>query len=387
MRPVVIPASHAVRTYREQEQLAARIYAGLDIATQARWTTRTKDYLIVGLTLLIDNWIANGALLRSGAPDFSYHATSQDDYDEHIKRLTGGGHSWGEARRDLIFYIGQYCCYCDSPIFSHLHIEHILPKSTFPDDIFAWSNFLLACASCNSAKLNKPNQATIPGHPQSTNDAVDYITNKDEINYYWPSFDWTSLGTAPIFPFRYVLSWIVRDGNQLVFDRPIDEASKRKELTARFEQGTLLHDRGLYYDQAPGSRAKKFFGVAVQTSGWFNQTAAEAVIDATALNRIQKSAKISESIDRRIMNRTMAWFRARILRQRLSLALQQNDGYLRDAAIAITRVAILNTGFWPIWVQVLGNTPIGGSLGKQTAQAYLQDIFRGTSAIVWRLPL
>lgn len=54
--------------------------------------------------------------------------------------------------------IGRYCSYCERFIAASLAVEHKLPKDEgqWPELRLAWSNFLLACANCNSTKLNKP---------------------------------------------------------------------------------------------------------------------------------------------------------------------------------------------------------------------------------------
>jgi len=44
----------------------------------------------------------------------------------------------------------ERCCYCED---SHGHtIEHIFPKSLFPEKTFVWTNYLYVCSECNSAK-------------------------------------------------------------------------------------------------------------------------------------------------------------------------------------------------------------------------------------------
>ena len=50
------------------------------------------------------------------------------------------------------------CCYCEMCIAesrSGRHVEHYRPKSLFPALTYQWNNLLLACADCNSAKLDK----------------------------------------------------------------------------------------------------------------------------------------------------------------------------------------------------------------------------------------
>ena len=82
---------------------------------------------------------------------------------------------YGEAKRDLIDRIGKYCSYCERRINSHLAIEHVRPKKKVPKLKLKWTNFLLACSNCNSAK------------------------GEDDLNladYFWPDTD---------NPFAYLL--------------------------------------------------------------------------------------------------------------------------------------------------------------------------------------
>lgn len=45
------------------------------------------------------------------------------------------------------------CCYCE---FSEAdEIEHIFPKTLYPEKTFAWENYLLSCGICNLKKSNK----------------------------------------------------------------------------------------------------------------------------------------------------------------------------------------------------------------------------------------
>lgn len=60
--------------------------------------------------------------------------------------------TYGNARRDLIDRMGQYCAYCNQKLPSSLAVEHVKPKSLEPDLELEWDNFLLACTNCNSIK-------------------------------------------------------------------------------------------------------------------------------------------------------------------------------------------------------------------------------------------
>lgn len=66
--------------------------------------------------------------------------------------------NYKDADQDLKNRLGSYCSYCERRIATNLAVEHILPKDPnlgFADLRNTWSNFLLACVNCNSAKLTK----------------------------------------------------------------------------------------------------------------------------------------------------------------------------------------------------------------------------------------
>ena len=64
--------------------------------------------------------------------------------------------SYGNARRDLIERMGQYCSYCETRLNTSLAVEHVQPKSLVPGLELSWDNFLLACTNCNSTKGDTP---------------------------------------------------------------------------------------------------------------------------------------------------------------------------------------------------------------------------------------
>ncbi|NOQ36529.1 MAG: HNH endonuclease [Methylococcaceae bacterium] len=64
---------------------------------------------------------------------------------------------YGDARNYLIGRLGDYCSYCEAPLFTPA-IEHVQPKKEglSPELEKDWCNFLLACTYCNSNKGDKP---------------------------------------------------------------------------------------------------------------------------------------------------------------------------------------------------------------------------------------
>lgn len=70
------------------------------------------------------------------------------------------GKAYPKARGDLVAGLGQYCSYCELPMSANLAVEHMVPKSTFPQFAARWDNFLLCCSACNSRKLDQPDYRT-----------------------------------------------------------------------------------------------------------------------------------------------------------------------------------------------------------------------------------
>ena len=62
------------------------------------------------------------------------------------------------------------CCYCEDSCADE--VEHIRPKSLYPELVFVWENYLYSCGSCNSKKSN--NYAVIVGN------TIHFITSKKD---------------------------------------------------------------------------------------------------------------------------------------------------------------------------------------------------------------
>lgn len=58
-----------------------------------------------------------------------------------------------KAKPNLIAAMGEFCAYCERPIEAmSLDVEHIKPQKAHGKLALTWSNFLLACTSCNTYK-------------------------------------------------------------------------------------------------------------------------------------------------------------------------------------------------------------------------------------------
>src|SRR6266481_1654208 len=63
-----------------------------------------------------------------------------------------------DAKQDLVNRLGSYCSYCERRIPTLLAVEHIQPKALPQYEHLEneWTNFLLGCVNCNSAKARTP---------------------------------------------------------------------------------------------------------------------------------------------------------------------------------------------------------------------------------------
>jgi uncharacterized protein (TIGR02646 family) len=71
----------------------------------------------------------------------------------------------------------QKCMYCESKIghTDYAHVEHIKPKTKYPDLEFAWDNLGYSCAICNVNKGEKYDE-TLPFINPYTEDPEKHIT-------------------------------------------------------------------------------------------------------------------------------------------------------------------------------------------------------------------
>jgi uncharacterized protein (TIGR02646 family) len=63
------------------------------------------------------------------------------------------------------------CCYCEDSMA--IEVEHIWPKTLYPDKTFLWENLLYACSRCNRPKSNK-----FAIFPQTQPPSTNYIEYK-----------------------------------------------------------------------------------------------------------------------------------------------------------------------------------------------------------------
>ncbi|MDT3498329.1 HNH endonuclease, partial [Bacillus toyonensis] len=77
---------------------------------------------------------------------------SGEKVPNHIK----GRYRHEEIKEALLKETYAKCAYCESKILhiDYGDIEHIIPKSIFPQKTFLWDNLTIGCAKCNQSKSN-----------------------------------------------------------------------------------------------------------------------------------------------------------------------------------------------------------------------------------------
>lgn len=81
------------------------------------------------------------------------------------------------AKQDLVNRLGSYCSYCERRIPTLLAVEHIQPKGLpqFAHLECEWTNFLLGCVNCNSAKSGEEVECDAFLLPDRDNTFVAYV--------------------------------------------------------------------------------------------------------------------------------------------------------------------------------------------------------------------
>jgi len=94
--------------------------------------------------------LANKQLDIDGKSTFPDKAARAGTLWDQKSRSQEGKQAFDEVKSSLLsMCVGvEICNYCEQSEASD--IEHILPKSLFPSEAFAWTNYLLACKKCNT---------------------------------------------------------------------------------------------------------------------------------------------------------------------------------------------------------------------------------------------
>lgn len=251
----------------------------------------------------------------------------------------------------LLATLGEYCSYCESWLSTQVAVEHVAPKSQFPMYSCSWDNFLIACTACNSNKNARPSRAQAYAWAQTpllpSPGEVDCYSALRYNHYVWPDVQADSYQVlvpelfwrSPAGQFELLIGGMgTNPQSRLSPRRPPDPAT-----------GTV------WADLSDGATVYPDIQVEVHMVP-ANARAIEAVA-LTDLNDRQRGIS-----DRRVYNRTLAWFSVLKFVQMLRSGVQFEVVW--PLLVDNSRTA----GFFSVYVRILsGYVQWGINLGKYFA--------------------
>jgi len=244
------------------------------------------------------------------------------------------------AAGPLATAVGTFCSYCETAIPGLLEVEHVAPKASYPTLMTTWANFLLACGPCNNVKGENPGRATAAVNPpppalNATTGTDTAFYDKIRNLYAWP--DWWD-GTFQFFPIDFQMSpdngttWVsmsYADASDLE-----DNYLVSQDLNTRAIRADLRHDGQLYYNVL----------VAAVVQPW-----GQNLVQLCGLNNPGNTG-VNKTYDRRLYNRTLAWFQILdLLRPLMNIDDEQTFLQLWP----FIQYSSASTGFWSVWVTLL----------------------------------
>ncbi|MCK1452966.1 hypothetical protein IVB36_19195 [Bradyrhizobium sp. 35] len=148
------------------------------------------------------------------------------------------------------------CCYCEDSAADE--VEHIAPKTLFPERVFDWTNYIYACGPCNGPKNNRYSYITPLGEtkefvrtrggrlvaPPGGCDALIDPRREDPLNFMQldlsGTFCFVPIGTDPILVRRAVWTIEVLDLNKPTLTRARSCACFNYMNALRFYAGQKL---------------------------------------------------------------------------------------------------------------------------------------------------
>ena len=266
-------------------------------------------------------------------------------------------------RTYLFKQIGSYCSYCEVPISMDSAVEHKVPKSEkkgFKKYQTQWSNLLIACQSCNSAKNATPDKNDVKGV-------------KDDEKLFWATMKLWVWPDRTLSDDNKDIS--TNDNTYRLFQLVYEEKSQKELIEAEVLKS--IHSSTVKNPTWPDWTTRKHKMVWVLPNEAYLSSLeeeeekqlrkrAQNTLKGLQLNYYNDSnAKFS---DRRVINRTKAYLLAQESMDDLVDVLHQTfikrdmEGYKKIEVnntllmmIESMRLMIQATGFWTVWFTVFRN--------------------------------
>ena len=256
----------------------------------------------------------------------------------------------------MVQTIGDFCCYCDTPIPGLLEVEHRCPKAEYPTFSMDWENFLMSCGPCNNAKSDNPDRALVRtwmDNPPPDPPEDDYKT-EIEHRYAWADIDGN--------PYQYIVPYLYYDHNGIFTPVPINALYNLNNMIVSYDLATRVIRANLY---DTNNQENQNVSVLVYEAKLSTDTQTKII----NLCKLNYPGNPDSTYDRRMFNRTKAWFTVLASLKPISLIdfsgpQGQTLFNLLWQSVLITAVS---TGFFSVWYQILKEMkdPSGANLGKR----------------------
>lgn len=346
MRPVHKSTASTSYTYDPNRQVKPT-------ASQNRQTLLANLQLIPGLIAGTSPTFGEMLEAWTRRVDDPHSSLSTLLTDQDVKTIVGIiTPEYKKAALPLVQELGSYCSYCETYIPGLLEVEHVCPKSEFPLFALDWSNFLLACGPCNTSKSNEPNRKSISTNAKSigwNHQLEDQSKIKVENDYVWPHTNPFSFQEyKPVLYYcngnRNSGSWKTVDSIQTGLSTNADPSSGLTLISQNFTTLEVVADIPNIGHRSVEARLDPQNVASVSGKG---------LIDILKLNTLGTTV-----YDRRVMNRTTAWFAALSAVEAWQIQEQAFDpnpppSSIFDAWLQNTVQSAANKGFFSVWIEVL----------------------------------
>ncbi|MEM9544896.1 MAG: HNH endonuclease [Bacteroidota bacterium] len=254
--------------------------------------------------------------------------------------------------------LGNFCSYCEIPLHGLVEVEHIVPKSHYPAFSTDWYNFLMSCGPCNNKKWNNPDRSTVKAWIKKANPTEkDYKKEIRKKHYIWPDINSSSYRDLPC---------------ELWFNDPSGKGWKKKGTweAADFRNHVVsmsIPDRTV---KAAIYSKSSVMNVNVEVRiSTLNSTTSRGteMINLCGLNIPGDS---SSTYDRRLINRTLAWFT-------ITMAAGLLENVTTKAEFDLMWPLVLShaqsTGFYSVWVTILDTYVTNWNKNMKLSTLFVND--------------
>lgn len=247
-----------------------------------------------------------------------------------------------QASVPLTTQLGAFCSYCETPLPGLLEVEHCVPKACYPTFSTSWDNFLLSCGPCNTAKANTPDRLTAAGWAGGVPTEQDLYNAIRNNHYTWPDLTDQSYRWMPL-----VLQYDSGAGGWQ------DIATAQSINENIYITATDIATRVVtaYIDPTGGGvYANHSVRVVVRSAtGGLPVDRAQETIALCNLNGVGDPAS---TYDRRMMNRTLAWFSCITT---MSLIYQAPSPAAANLLWHLAELHAVASGFFSVWLVIIND--------------------------------